>query len=176
MRATWFILSERDFNLNHGLNKLSLNGSKNIFCRNRKDTNTNTTAPLNDLSPQDPHREYSITQNSQFSNRLPSEIAPSAELPDVGVYEAVEGYERINDLEIARFYQNDRNLIEKGNVPVMLNQEYVNAPVAKCEDRKETEEYEDIPDGKAYEPLKKVNYENTKNMNDIKVYTKLENN
>ena len=146
----------------------------NIFYRKRKkDTSAKTTARH---TPQEPHSEHTVTQNCHRSSRLPSETVPSSEVPDTGVYEEVEDNDRTTDPEIARFYQNDTNLTEKGNVPVMLSQGYVNAPVAKCEERKETEDYEDIPDGEAYEPLKKVTYENNKNMDDIKVYTKLENN
>ena len=43
------------------------------------------------------------------------------------------------------------------------------------ERKEESEEYADVSDGDTYEPLKNVNYENTKNMENIKVYTKLEN-
>ena len=69
------------------------------------------------------------------------------------------------------------NLTEEGNDSKVLSQRYLNVSVTISEESEEENgEYEDVPNGKAYEPLKNVNYENTKNMDDIKVYTKLENN
>ena len=147
----------------------------NYFCRKREDTNTNTTSQLNCDKVQEPYEiipEHTITQNSQSSSWLPSQSASSAEIPDVEAYEEVGEHNRTNDPENVRRYQNDTNLTE-----AVLSQRYLNVPVTMSEEREEESgEYEDVPDGKAYEPLKNVNYENTKNMENIKVYTKLENN
>ena len=119
---------------------------------------------------------YEITQNRQSSSWLPSQSASSAEIPDVEAYEEVGEHNRTNDPEIVRRYQNDTNLTESGNDPILLSQRYLNVHATMSEEgEEESGEYEDVPDGDAYEPLKNVNYENNKNMDDVKVYTKLEN-
>ena len=121
--------------------------------------------------------EHTVTQNRHSSSWLTSQSASSAEKPDVEAYEEVGEHNRTNDPEIVRRYQNDTNLTESGNDLILLSQRYLNVHMTMSEEREEESgEYEDVPDGKAYEPLKNVNYENTKNMENIKVYTKLENN
>ena len=156
-----------------------INTVYNYSYRKRKDANTDTITQLADDTVQDPYEiisEHSITQNNQSSNWLPSQSASSPEIPDVEAYEEVRERNGTNDPEIVRHNQNDTNLTEAGNDSILLSQRYLNVPAKMSEEgEEENEEYEDVPDGDAYEPLKNVNYENTKNMDDVKVYTKLEN-
>ena len=86
-------------------------------------------------------------------------------------YEEVPEYPK-NDHLATVSYQNVQNATNDNGGNIHVN----TSDSTSIHENGIPEEYEDVPDTKNYEPLKRVIYENTKSSDDTKVYTGLDNN
>ena len=106
---------------------------------------------------------------SQKSGQFPIMYSTTAEMPGTGAYEDIGQSSSVGNKKSAH-YQNAQN----NNNDV---HGYVNTPTppkADVEHEANTEEYENVRESKPYEALKRIEYENTKNLEETEVYTGLE--